>query len=207
MYHTLSHIDRAVYEALRLALVAKGYTPDVRLANTKPLYALALEAIRLSGKQPIQLYGVGSWKAKQELKFNTIIIERGGISPSPIGYAGQYYFESNGLGGYNRKQLPIGTFTLAYDITLVAKDSLSERLMQETILNALGTVKELKGIESNGNETESKPFILFRNAEVDLSSEDYTERQVKYFTSEVFLEEDTLLDSNVPQLNETNLET
>lgn len=205
MYFSLDQIDRGIFEALRKKAVAQGYLPDIVVANTKPLYDAALQAIRNTGKQPISIYGVGSWKAKREKKYNDIIVRRTARGLSSIGYQGEVYYEEDGAGKFRKKRTPSETAQLTYTVTIVCDDVADERVLQSIVYEALGVNKPLKGVNANGSETE-KGFIIFRNAVIDQSGEDFIETIFTYTTSELFLAQDEVLETDLVALQEINFE-
>lgn len=205
IHFSIGQIDKGIYEALRLVLVEKGYTPDVLIANTPSLYATALQAIKGSGKQPIELYGVGSWDAKKELKVSTIIIDRESESLSNLGYKGIVYYEEKAGGGFTKKQTPLKTVVLGYTITFVCFDAKNERIIQHLIDIAFDGVKQLNGYNDDGTQTQNK-FLIFENGKVNVSDRDFIEHQIKLTTSELFLTDDIVLESNVSEIGNIEFE-
>lgn len=206
MYFTLEQIDRAVFEAIRLELVAQGYTPNITLHTTEIAYNTALQAIKTSGKQPINIYGVGEWRAKKELKYNTIIVERVNRTLSGLGYHGEVYYTLNGSNKYDKKQTPYETAQLAYDVTVVCDNVSSERVLQKILYAALDVAKTLQGVNTNGTNT-TNTFLLFRQSVVNQSGADFIEYIFRYNTSELFLETDKIIEADLPRILQTQFET
>ncbi len=204
MTFTLDQIDKGIYEALRLVAVVAGYLPDITVHTNKLAYDTALQAIKTAGKQPINLYGVGAWKAKEQLKFNTIVVERTQRELSTIGYNGTKYYEPNATTGFDVMQRPIETASIKYNVSLVARNSQEEKELATLIGKALGTAKTHHGYNDNGTAT-TDVFWVFREQIVNLSDRDFIEYQFRYKTSELFLEQDIKIDE-VHQLNEIHLD-
>jgi hypothetical protein len=206
MYFTLEQTDRAIFETIRTELVAQGYTPDITVHTTEIAYNTALQAIKTAGKQPVNIYGVGEWRAKKELKYNTIIIERVNRTLSNLGYHGEVYYELNGSNKYDKKQTPYETVQLAYNVTMVCDNTQNERILQGILYNALDAVKTLKGVNGNGTETDNT-FLLFRQDIINQSGADFIEYIFRYNTSEVFLEIDKIIEADLPRILQTQFET
>lgn len=205
MNFTLTQIDRGIFEALRLALAAAGYLPDVLLHTTQNSYNNALETIKNNGKIPVNLYGVGSWKAKQKLQFNTIIVERKERNLSSLGYRGMSVTLPKINGGFETKQIPFETAELKYNIVLICEDVKNERELQSIIMNTFDVFKEVKGLNDNGSLTEDT-FLLMSEGIVNTSSADIIEVQFRYKTSELILLDIKTLDGNVAELQNINIE-
>ncbi len=205
MYFDLSKVDRGIYEAIREEAVSQGYLPDVLVANTKSLYDAAIANIKTSGKQPIDLYGVGSWKAKSEKRYNAIILRRTARNLSSLGHHGEVFYEDDGNGRYNKVRTPFETATLSYTVTLLCDDVVNERILQDIVYKALGVMKPIKGMNPDGTKTEND-FTIFRAAVIDQSGEDFIEVIINYNTSEIFLQENEILEGNIAKIQTINFE-
>jgi hypothetical protein len=201
MNFTTDQVDKGIYEAIRLVLVESGYTPDVVIYNTEALYKAQLLVIKANGKNPVNLYGVGSWKAKEELKFSTIVIERTREGLSPIGYRGTTYFEPDGAGKFDMKQVSFETTTITYTISMVVKNSSDEKTVSYLLRKALGVTRELKGLNVDGTYT-TGTFRIFRDDIVDVGSESMIEKKMIYKTSELILEEDRIIGEKVSPITD-----
>ena len=78
---TYRQLDDSILNNIRLQVVAQGYYPDLYLYQpqtpaTEAAFKVALDSIKLSGKQPINVIGVGSFINKGEVLLNTIYIHR-----------------------------------------------------------------------------------------------------------------------------------
>jgi hypothetical protein len=206
MNFTLTQIDRGIFEALRLALVEANYLPDILVHTTENDYNNALQTIKSNGKIPVNLYGVGSWKAKQKLQFNTIIIERKERNLSPLGYRGMSITSKkiNGI-GFETKKIPFETTELKYNIVLVCEDVKNERELHSIIMNTFDVFKELKGLNDDGSFTEDT-FLLMGGNVINTSDADIIEVQFRYKTSELILLDIKTLDGNVAELQNINID-
>lgn len=205
MYFTLEQIDRGIFEALRLRLVQLGYMPDIVIANTKELYNNALQGIRTTGKQPVALYGVGSWNAKLEKEFSTIAIERITRGESALGIQSSEYYEEDGTGKFNKKKTPVAEI-LTYTITIICEDAKNERVLQEIMTKTFGVKSFVKGRNTDRTETQNS-FALYRRQVVNQSGEDFIEHIFNYQTNEVYLGQDEILETNIPRIETIFLET
>ena len=89
---TFDEIERAVFEVIRKKIVSLGYLPDIALyqpTDDVAGYEAAKKAIRDSGKKIIDIKGVGDPKARGELDYNSIFINRGDIADGSLAGAGK----------------------------------------------------------------------------------------------------------------------
>lgn len=205
MNFTLAQIDRGIFEILRVALVQSGFLPDILVHTTQNAYQIALQAIKTSGKIPVNLYGVGSWNAKEKLKFNTIIIERKERNLSALGYRGIPITTQKSTGEYQTQKLPYETAELKYNITLICEDVQNERLLQSLIMQTFDSFTEIKGVNDNGSFTENT-FLFFNENIINTSTADMIEIQFRFKTSELILIDLKTLDNNVAPLQNINID-
>jgi hypothetical protein len=199
MYFKLSDIDRGVCEALRLAAVAAGYMPDALVHDTPPAYEAALQAIRNAGKQPVNLYPVGSWRENEEVKWNTIIIRRTRRALSNIGYGGHVYYEPSPTAGkFLEKRTPYETAALTYTVTFVCENAANEEVLQGIMYDALDVSKALYALDESGAQSEDM-FYIHRTDAIDQSDADFMEWIYTFEVSPVVLEADKTI-SEVSQI-------
>lgn len=205
---TLEKVDNGLFEALRLALVEAGNLPDITvIGEDDTAWEQAWQTIISNNKMPIMLYGVGGWKAKQALKYSTIIIERRQISPSSEGLRTDEYYEiesgEDATTLYTKKQTAVSN-VVQYAITFVCEDVAQEYVIQTLLEQVLGYRKELQGINPDGSPDEEK-FWVFRQGQSDQSEADFIEKVTLYNTSDVKLSPDTIIQTNIPCIKEINI--
>lgn len=183
MIFTLDQINRAFFEGLRLKLVALGHLPDTLLYNTDSAFKTACDNL---SKPLITIFGVGSYKARQNVKNNKIVIDRLTISQGSIGFIGAEYKASGQE--YQEKKYPQRTENITYQISYVCSENSMDNIMRNIIASTLDTRGKLKGV--NENRTLTTDYFLYdKNNEAENINDDYIERYMRYEVSNVLLTE------------------
>lgn len=203
---TLSQIHNGIFEHLRLVLVANGYMPDILVHNTANAYNTALQAIKASGKIPCNLYGVGGWNAREELKNTTIVIDFVSRQNSELGYNVQVKYVLNpNTNTYTALKEDYECANLNYKITLVCKDITTQNIYQTLIHEAFSNVVTLKGFDNEVFTQDT--FYFYRNDVINTSDEQYMELAYTYTAKDLLLANDKILDNNVAGIIETEITT
>lgn len=198
---TLEELDRMFYERIRKAVVAAGYLPDITLYATESAYKAARDALRTTKGQLIDVFGVGSFDARDEKTINKIVIDRTGRSQGSLGGAPERYMVTkSGTGAdtmYTQLQYPEMSDTVAYDVRFVGDRTSMERIAMQCIDSALGRRRFLKVYNNSGVEV-SKAVLVVNNGDVDLSEKNYMERLFKYVVPDVFIATPLVVRDNIP---------
>jgi hypothetical protein len=147
-------IERSIYTAIRLVLVAEGYLPDITDSvrypiNTNPALANAhwdadLKTITTAKGFAIELFGYGSSDAKGTKRVPRITIESSRVMPSEIGSPTYAWLDDAGDNTVKLKQpLPFRASTFGFEIHLVGNSAAQVRVLNAVLGRALGLVKYL----------------------------------------------------------------
>jgi hypothetical protein len=134
----------------------------------------------------ITIFGVGSYKARQDVKNNKIVIDRLTISQGDIGFTGVEYKVSGNQ--YQEKKYPQRTENITYQISYVCSDNSMDNTMRNIIATTLDTRGKLKGVKEDRTLT-TNYFLYDKNNEADSINDDYIERYMRYEVSNVLLTE------------------
>lgn len=200
MTFSFANVDRGIYEAIRLKCVALGYLPDRTLYLTADAYAAAKQVIRDSGKQIIEVYGIGDIQARDELEYNSIIINRDDITPGSVGMFGTRSFVARIVDNSPDPDITVydvylnqsGTVSLQYQISYITDDSFYDRLVQSIVFNALKIRGYVYGMNDDGT-TMSRGFNTLYRTTIDKSGSNFIERGIRYDCLDIAIEEATFL--------------
>lgn len=156
-------LERSIFEAIRLVLVAEGYTPDITNNVAYPkigsqftqaaqtAWTAALEAINDTKGFSIELYGASSPDAKGTRKTPRIVIVPDRIMPSELGAPLDGVLLDNPLDPDTkiRQALPYRASILSFDIHLVYQKAAELRVMQAILGKTIGTVKFIPWYDDN----------------------------------------------------------
>lgn len=204
MILTLTQIDRGIFEALRLETVRLGYLPDIRTFDTAASYQTAIKGWKVAtGKLPIEIWGVANYKDRASGTANNIVINRTGRPVGLIG-AGTIDFVKQepdlaGVTKYTKIRLPERSYNVTYTVTYNTESAFYDRVISQIIGGALGSRKYLMGVD-NTNTVLENGFWLFYGTEADTSGSDFMERTLTYAVREVFLENEVILETDIPEL-------
>lgn len=147
--YTLENIDRSIYNAIRLALVAGGYLADISTYAANPDKEAGLLAYQTASgliSPLIEVFGVGTGASKMEKNVNRIVIERRSITAGDIGGGTAIYkpvLVSNTLDSYDKTFYPDMTSNISYDIRLITASTQVERIMIGILNKVLGRRKRV----------------------------------------------------------------
>lgn len=207
MTFSYADIDRTLFELIRLKLVENEWLPDVTTFTDSAAYADARAAL---GDNLVDIYGVGSMRARGEKGANRIVInrlprERGTVAGAPGKVIEEYNAIVSGVTvkRFREYLLPEFTQNIPYEIRIVTKNTFWERNLLEVIDAALGTRRYLQSVDSDGVFT-SKLFLLEYTGGVDMSDSKYNEKMYRYVCAEIWIELPKLLRDNIVPLSTIN---
>ena len=177
----IEHIENAIYEAIRLKIVEKGYLPDITEYEGNPAgFKTAMDAIVQSGKKLIYVENTGSYKARETLEENCIIIDNESINPSVTGTKSIPKYELNETEDrYNKSLTTDVLYDLEYRITIICYDYSYLQIMHDVLFEALQFRKKINAIDNEAVET-GESFWLWRRNYVTLDSNKFIERATYY---------------------------
>lgn len=200
MSFQLKNIDRAIEWTLRDQCISENYWPDQRAYNlASDLAGFDADlATRRTNKTPtIDVFGVGNYTDRAQLRSDNVIIERRNLGNGSIGFA--YPFETvlQSNNTYSRLKTPEGTSNIGYVIRFVCFDVAMDRAINELIKKCFESRKSIFGINDDMTNMNEQFWIFKGGDPVDISGKDFIERL--YF----FIVKDVVIDSgsNVIQSN------
>jgi hypothetical protein len=204
MRFTLEQIDRAIEWAIRDEVIAKGYWPNQRgflISGDEAGYTTALDNLSVR----IDVFGVGGYKDREQLKKNNIIIDRAdGIGDGMMSFS-LTDIVRNPNGTYKKVDVGQGSNNIEYEIRFVADDVFLDRVINTILLNAFNRRKEIFGVNSDLSLTTHSFFIERNGPAVDLSDKDYIERVYKYIVRDVFIGDEKIVEDNIPAVTQIKL--
>lgn len=187
-------VERGIYEAIRKEVVRLGYLPDIRLFQPNDFagYESAKQTIRDAGKKIIEVLGVGDVKARMQLDYNRILINRDDISKGTLGFYGTKSYDVvnvSGIDYYDVYRNASGTVDLQYQIEFITDDTIYDRLIQTIIMNVLGSSKGyLKGVNDDGTYSTSGFNVNYMTT-LNKSGSEFIERALRYDIPDVIIED------------------
>lgn len=182
----LAEIDRGIFEAIRLVLVNAGYLPNRATVGSVGAFNTAKQAIIASGKEVIEVFGVGNYKDRQDIKNNKIVIDRTGGRLGSIGGMGNTYFEQTATDVFDEYAYPSQTRDIDYQITYICSSTKYDRILNGLITSVIYEKGFLKGIKADGTPT-ADAFHYSLDDEKDNSDGEYIERVFRLTVNEVFV--------------------
>jgi len=173
-----NEVDNGIFEMLRLKCVELGYLPNYLQYNNQTAYNNAKAAIRTSGKQIIEVFGVGSALSKGELNVNNIIIRRASPKPAKTGVGKSFEYEKNNAGGYDKVETADSKYDIPYTITYVTTTAEYSDIIEDIIRACFGIRRLINAISNN--ESIAGVFWVRYTGEAEMSDEKFIEKMVKY---------------------------
>lgn len=197
MTFTFSQVERGISEAIRLECVRLGYLPDRTLYTDPADYEAAKVVIRNNGLKIIEVYGIGDVKARDQLNYNSIFINRDDLSPGDLGFACTRNYVSRVDSVTNKTVFDVfmnqtGTVTLEYQIMHLTDDTFYDRLISSIIFNVMKVRGFIYGMNDDGT-TMTRGFNTVYRTTLDKSGKDYIERAARYDCTDIAIEEDVFL--------------
>jgi len=202
----LAEIDRGLFEALRLAVVSLGYLPDRTLYSTLAAYELAKQAIKGTGKELIDVFGVGNYKNRYALQNNKIVIDRTANRRGAVGGAMlTMYTPTSNPDKFDEWLLPKQTRDIDYIITYVCSSTQYDRILYSIVTDTLRDKSSIKGVKEDGSFTEQS-FFLVQTSESDSSDGEYIERKFSYTVENVYVGKPILKQAGVSRVKRIEVE-
>lgn len=196
-FFEIEQIDRAIFEAIRLELVLRGHLPN-KTALTQPQYATAKQAIASSNIPLIEVFGVGGYEAKGELKYNHIILDRIAEFEGELRGSKVVDYIETAPNELQKNKLPISAYNINYSITIVTQTVQNERLISQIIRKVIPTEGPFFGLNADRSYTQKK-ITIARGLTVNLTLEPpYIEKQFGVTVRNVFLDEKVFIENVVP---------
>jgi len=216
----LEAVDRALTEALRLAVVNRGYLPDVTLYSDQQAWKQAKEELRLSlpDETLIDVFGIGTGRGRQEKTANKITIDRKAITLSPdmagvSGVVSSVWDET--LQKYRKVRGYLGYYDIDYEVRTVSSSTKFDRIMVSLIFATLYNYQMLSFFGKLGEYSHaydnsfsiSKDFdygagfqIEFLGSTDLLPDENWLERIYRYRARRIPLDEEIEIEHVAPLL-------
>lgn len=203
MYFELSQLDRAFYDYLRRGLVENGYLPDISMLSEAD-YKTQMMSMTANQKV-IEIFGVGSIKARGKVDVNKIVIDRIDLSVADIAGTHTKYHKRTSATSYQRLSRPSGTYNVTYQVGYVTDNTTEDRKILDLILSTFGTIGCKNGINEDFSKTEN--YFHYKQTDFkDRSDGDYFEKVFRYTVSNVFIYSDTVEEENIGVLKDIDIE-
>jgi hypothetical protein len=193
-------LDRLFYEHIRLEVVAQGLIPDVTLYANAEDYKAAKEALKATGVELVEVFGVGSYEAREAKSINKIVIDRMGRKKGEIGGAGATYYEKEqSTGKFSKYSFPDTTFHVEYAVHTVGNTTQYDRIMAEIIDKVLGSRRFMPTVDNSGNFTNHLVLVCLDD-ETAISTYNYLERLYSFICEDVFIKPSKLIAGGIVPL-------
>ena len=203
--YTLEELDRAIFEVLRLKVVATGYLPDVTAYPVTADFIAAKNAMRTAKGQLIEVDGVSSGVSKFAKSVSKIIILRTGVSQGSFGGGeGSKYFVHQPTGNkFNKRKYPQSTFKVSYEVRIVCDTVSMERILMQIVGETFeyGNIL-LRPATISGDTTDKRYCTANMRDAINVSASDLMEWMYKVDISDVFLSEGAVTSSDIVPMTE-----
>lgn len=197
-------IDRKIFEDLRILLVQSQLCPDISLFNSDTAYRTAIQDHVNSGKEFVELCGVGSRESRAEKIAHRVTIDRKGFTPGDIGafpIVETRLASGSGLTSqFEKVQLPASTEDIQYDIRVITNSTEMERRLQMIIHRAFPQRSFL-------DFGQDHQYLMEKNGSVNLTMNSEIEWSFKYIVRDVFIEEEETIQEGIPALIQVDVKT
>lgn len=198
----LSQADRTIYELLRVAIVDAGYLPDVTLFNNADDYKAAKQVITDSGKELIELFGVGAAEKRDVRSFCKIVINRKNVKRGSMGAVGLTMYDEVTVANvttFKKTQMPDYSADVEYELRVICEKASYDRICFDIILSALGQTKYVKAFDDDAlvMDWDDDQNVLINSTilNMDLSQEDMIERMYRYEMVDCWVQAEKLISS------------
>ena len=198
-------IDRTLYEHLRVALVGAGMLPDKLLYNNKTAYQSAIDAIKNADNPVCEIFGVGHPDARVGVNGNRIIVDAKNKSKGTVGAYGAYKYEEQEDDTYTKLRYPEHTTDANYEITIVAKDVATHRLIMDLVYSTLGNTRYISTIANDATLT-GEAVLVTQTGEVEIGNNDFMETKLMYRLSDIWLIPFKILATGIAKLTQIDTE-
>jgi hypothetical protein len=140
---TQERLEKSLFDAIRLTLVAEGYLPDISSIANNPAGQLAWQGLVdgvVSAKGfCVELFGVGSSESKFLKRVPRIVIQKRRFLPSTtIGTPGGYSFSLNEGGtAFNKSYNMNSIIDAYYDILLTSNEAKQDRVLNAVLAETI----------------------------------------------------------------------
>lgn len=212
---TLETVDRTIFEALRLALVAAGLLPDQTLYSTAAQYTAAKTALRATtaSNQLIEIFGVGAPDPRDEKSVNKIVIDRVGYAKGGIGGFPAQFFEKVVTGPttytYDKYLMPSESKNLSYTIRCISNLVYYERIMLQIIDQVFGGRGYIKSVVDAGGGVitlTGDPIMVDLITMLDVTATSEKETLYTYTVPDVWITDPKKISTNVPPMSTVTAE-
>lgn len=188
---TYRELDDSFLNHIRLQVVAQGYYPDLYLyqPNNTSGFNAALDTIKSSGKQPINVIGVGSFIDKGEMSLNTIYIHRLSSDKGSVSIFDTTVIRTDGLTTppnasttYSKIKTQGYTQNVSYEVRFIANNQDNADLISNIIHLALTMGRNYFSIYNidTGLVVDDKLMLVEHNGMIDLDIYEYKEYVFRY---------------------------
>lgn len=206
--------ERSILEALRLAVVAAGYLPDITASGDADAWAAARSALAATLTLPeglIDVFGVGSPEGRNEEQIHRIVIDREGSVPGSIGGAPATRFVvTSGVAGeagakYTKEFIPSMSEDVTYELTTVSNHIFMDRIIRSIIKNTLKGRMYLETVDDNGDKDGNYILLEFIN-DVDRTAGGNLMRSHRILVSDLYDEGPELLRMDISSIDTLHFE-
>lgn len=197
----ITRIEQAFFEAVRLKVVADGYTPDITLYPNTPAgyqqYREALAAIEDARGWAVEVFGMSNPQSKGLKQVPRIVFFTDSFLPGDYGLDSRTLYEPDGSGGFTAVTPSQNTsHQLFMKCFIVAKTTSQYRYLSSVI----NTTLPLRGMLSYAAPLTDK-FFVENSSYLDLTSAEhgFIEKVYTYTVPDIIWSEDiTVLEAATP---------
>lgn len=204
---TLADIDRTIFEALRKAVVAEGFLPDITLYADGRSYQTAVEdlAQNLKFKQPIYVLGVGAENSRDDKRPNRFVIDRMPLEPGTLGSFGVVNFAENEDGtSFTKKESDSTTYDIKYEIRCISNSTYYDRIMQTILLTTFNKISYQFLVQ--GSIVTDEVILVRHLGAADMKAGDLLESIYTYQAEDIFITDGRTLDDNIKKINRIDVD-
>ena len=155
-------IDRSIYEAIRLEVVAQGYLPDITLFDTttvpgRDAWNTALQHIVDTNGFYIKVFGAGSSHSKFQKTVPRIVYLPKRVFPGDLGGNPDAVYASNG-NLYDASVRPPQTSDMQFEVSIVSNLASQERVMNGILGNVFSKRNYINFYTNVGDENDQVFF-------------------------------------------------
>lgn len=203
----IAEVDNAIELVLRREFVRLGFYPDIEAFLASGDRA-GFEAAKVAlGDSVVEVYGVGGFKAREQLKHNDLIISRVGVRSGDTAYCSPIQFVDDGDGGFNKQRTVEGPSDIEYEVRVITDDVATDQMISQAMERVLGRRTWLMGVRATSPTEieETEGFWLIRLGDpVDLSTTSI-ERMYRFLAKDLILADPVTIQS-VPKITDIDID-
>jgi hypothetical protein len=206
-------LERTIQERIRQRTVALGYLPDLmaylpETLITRAAYEAARVAVITSGKQLIDVDGIGNVEARGEKTVNKFYINLRTTNAGSIAHNAEYYTQTSPT-TWEKKLVRGSTKNLLIDIRTVCRETAYDRICSEILWAALTSSdvgKALAAVKPDHTFDNTKTFLIRSLSNNEIKGGNFFERLHTFELIDVWLEnfDEDVVNANIPSL--TNIQ-